>query len=129
MKYQHIISYVASTLWAIDRAKMDAILAALAFRAAGHTFTPAEIQARIGDGRSGQSAASTGGGIAVIPVMGTIAHRGGSMDESSGGTSCERIGAMIDQVAADPNIGTIVYDFDTPGGTVPGAYPAWPTSN
>src|SRR5205823_4331443 len=38
-----------------------------------------------------------------------------------GGTSCERISATIDQIAADPGIGTIVYDFDTPGGTVPGA--------
>ena len=27
---------------------------------------------------------------------------------------------MIDQVAADPNVPTILYDFDTPGGTVTG---------
>jgi signal peptide peptidase SppA len=44
----------------------------------------------------------------------------GGMDESSGGTSCERIGSMIDAVAADPSIGTIVYDCESPGGTVPG---------
>lgn len=119
MKYTHILRYVASTLWAIQPAKLRELLDVLAFRAAGHEFTPEEIQARLGAG-GGSTSAATRGALAVIPVRGVIAHRMGSLDDSSGGTSCERIGAMIAQVAADPGIGTIVYDFDTPGGTVPG---------
>lgn len=118
MKYHHIVGYVATQLWAIEPRKLNELLAILAFRAAGHTFTAEEISARIGSG--GGSTASQAGGVAVIPVRGVIANRMGAMDDSSGGTSCERIGAMIDQVSSDASIGTILYDFDTPGGTVAG---------
>lgn len=118
MKYAHVISYVSNTLWAIDPEKLHTLLAVLAFRAAGHEFTPADIQARIGD--AGSASASTRGAVAVIPIRGVIAHRMGAMDDTSGGTSAEKIGAMIDAVAADPGVGTILYDIDSPGGTVPG---------
>ena len=128
MKYSHIARYVAETPWAILPSKLTELLSVLAFRAAGHEFTAEEIEARLGDsGASGQALQAAAGArpaagrdIAIIPVRGVIAHRMGSMDDTSGGTSCERIGALIDQVAGDPNIPTIVYDFDTPGGTVPG---------
>jgi capsid assembly protease len=119
MKYEHIINYVASTPWAILPAKMTEILSVLAFRAAGHTFTTAEIQARIGEQSPG-ARRSASRGIAVVPIRGVIAHRMGSMDDSSGGTSYERIGKMLHQVLADDSVGTIVLDCDTPGGTVAG---------
>lgn len=119
MKYQHIIRYVDETLWAITPSKMAELLSVLAFRAAGHEFTAEEIHARIGDG-GGSSTPSKAGSVAVIPIRGVIAHRMGTMDDSSGGTSCERIGAMIDQVAGDGGIETLAYDCDTPGGTVIG---------
>lgn len=119
MKYAHILRYVAATPWAIEADKMRELLDILAFRAAGHTYTAEEIQARIGAGGS-SPAASQGSGVAVIPMRGVIAHRMGAMDDSSGGTSTERISAMLRQVAADASIGTIVLDVDSPGGTVPG---------
>lgn len=119
VKYQHIISYLCSAPLALLHEKWIEIASVLAFRAAGHTFTPEEIEARIGS-RSGGGSATTGNGIAVIPIRGVIAHRMGSMDDSSGGTSAERIGAMLRTVASDPSIGTIVYDVDSPGGTIPG---------
>jgi len=118
-KYQHIARYIADTLWAITPAKMAELLEVLAYRAAGHEFTAAEIRARIGDG-GGSAGATKRGAIAVIPIRGVIAHRMGGMDDTSGGTSCERIGAMLDQVAADPGVGTVLFDIDSPGGTVPG---------
>lgn len=119
MKYAHILSYIAGTVWAIDRAKLDELLAVIAYRSAGHMFTQTEIAARIGSG-PGSGSPRAQGGIAVIPIRGVIAHRMGSMDDTSGGTSTERIGAMIEAVAADEAIGTIVYDVDSPGGTVTG---------
>ena len=118
MKYSHILSYVARTPWAIAEDKMHEILSVLAFRASGGTFTPAEIEARIGGSSPAQ--ARTQGAVAVIPIRGVIAHRMGSMDDTSGGTSTERIGAILKQVASDESVGTIVYDIDSPGGTVPG---------
>ena len=92
MKYTHILSYVASTLWAIEHRKLQELLQVLAFRAAGHEFTPDEIKARIGGG--GSSGLRKSGAIAVVPISGVIAHRMGAMDDTSGGTSCERIGAI-----------------------------------
>jgi len=119
MKYQHVLSYVASQLWAIDPRKLQELLAVLAYRAAGHTFTPEDIQARIGDGGAASSA-TQGHDVAIVPIRGVIAHRMGMMDDTSGGTSCERISAMLQRVMADASIGTIVLDVDSPGGTVTG---------
>jgi signal peptide peptidase SppA len=120
MKYSHIARYVSDTPWAILPDKLTELVSVLAFRAAGHEFTAEEIRARIGDSNGAAAAASKRGAVAVIPVRGVIAHRMGSMDDSSGGTSCERIAAMLDQCVADESIGTIVFDIDSPGGTVTG---------
>ena len=119
MKYAHVCRYVSETLWAIHPAKMAELLSTLAFRAAGHEFTPEEIAARIGDPKPGGSLGKRGA-VAVIPIRGVIAHRMDAMSASSGGTSTEQIGAMLSQIAADDSIDTIVYDIDSPGGTVPG---------
>lgn len=118
MKYANIARYVGSTAWAILPEKMDELLSVLAYRAAGHVFSAEEIQARIGDPQ--QPASSRQGAIAVIPLRGVIAHRMGTMDESSGGMSAERFTAMINAAVADPNVGSILIDVDSPGGTVPG---------
>ncbi len=117
MKYQHIVSYVMATLWAIVPEKLAEICSILALRAAGGSFTPEEIQSRIG---APSRAPTSSGSVAVIPIRGVIAHRMSAMDESSGGTSAESIGRMISRVAADASVGTIVYDIDSPGGTVTG---------
>lgn len=119
MKYQLLARYVSETLWAIAPGKLAELIGVLAYRAAGHEFTPAEITARIGNG-GGSSSIRKQGAIAVVPVRGVLAHRMSALDDSSGGASAESISAQLDQIAADPGIGTIVYDFDSPGGTVPG---------
>lgn len=119
MKYSHICHYVGSTAWAMLPEKMDELLAVLAYRAAGHMFTSEEIRARIGDGGDAPASSRTGA-VAVIPLRGVIAHRMGTMDESSGGMSAERFTAMLNAAVADPNISSIVIDCDSPGGTVPG---------
>lgn len=119
MKYAHIIGYVASTVWALAPEKWHELMGVLAFRAAGHEFTPDEIKARIGDGAARQAPGQSGA-VAVIPIRGVIANRMSGMEDSSGGTSTEAIGAMLARVASDESIRTIVYDIDSPGGTVPG---------
>lgn len=120
MKYSRIISYVQSQLWAIEASKLSEILEVLAFRASGGEFTKEEIEARLSDSRDYPSPAASSGAIGVLSVRGTIAHRMGSMEESSGGTSCESIVAGFRQLIANPNVSTIVGDFATPGGTVTG---------
>jgi len=119
MKYQHIARYVRDTPWAITPEKMHELLNVLAFRAAGGELSAEEIRARLGD-ESAPPALRRGTGVAVLPIRGVIAHRMGTMEESSGGTSTERIGAMLRQVMADESVGTVLLDVDSPGGTVPG---------
>lgn len=118
MKYEHLVSYVASEVWAILPTKLSEIVAALAYRASGGEFSAEEIQARIG-GRP-ERAVVSGDAVAVVPIHGTIAHRGGRMPMSSGGTSTEAIGAMFRQAMTDDRVGTILFDVDSPGGTVTG---------
>ncbi len=119
MKYLHVLNYVRGAIWAIDRDKLDEIWAVLSFRASGGVFTDEEIQARIG-ARSDGPAASGGGATAIVPLRGVVAHRIGSMSESSGGMSAERFTRMIQQAAADPSVSSILIDTDSPGGTVNG---------
>lgn len=119
MKYERILRYAATTPLALLPSKWAEIASVLIFRASGHEFTPEEIAARLGDERGGSGPASTGT-IAVIPIRGVIANRMGTMDESSGGVSAERIGAMLSAVAEQPSVKTILFDIDSPGGTVPG---------
>lgn len=118
MKYERIVSYVASQLWAITPEKWAEIASVLAYRASGAEFTPEEIQARIGG--AARDAVQGGGAIGVVPIRGTIAHRMGGMAESSGGASTEGIGQMFDAAASDESIGTILLDADSGGGTVTG---------
>jgi ClpP class serine protease len=56
--------------------------------------------------------------VALINVQGTICPRLTLMDEISGGCSCEEVGKALDAALADESVGTIVLNFDTPGGSV-----------
>jgi hypothetical protein len=56
--------------------------------------------------------------VALINVQGTISPRLSLMDEISGGCSAEDVGKAFDAAIADETVGTIVLNFDSPGGSV-----------
>jgi signal peptide peptidase SppA len=116
----NILKYVANSAWAILPDKWAEMMPALMRHVRGESLSAEELQAALGDTRSQPPTSSKRGAIAVIPIRGVIAHRMNALDDSSGGTSAERIGAMLKAVAADDSIGTIVYDVDSPGGSVTG---------
>jgi signal peptide peptidase SppA len=118
MRYEHVMAAVCGDAWAILEDKLHEITRVLAFRASGQHFSEDEIQARIGSRSSGVSA--PGRSVAVLPVRGTIAHRMGSMDESSGGISTERLSGMLSQAMGDESVATVLLDIDSPGGVVTG---------
>jgi len=62
------------------------------------------------------------GNIAVIPVLGSISQRsaGGMWGMIFGGTTTESLSLAFRQMLADETVGTIVFDIDSPGGTVGG---------
>lgn len=81
----------------------------------GH-FTAADLHAELGipmpEDRPQRERV---GKIAVIPIVGVIANRTQSM-----GTSTQQISVQINRALADPDVIGILYDHDSPGGTVTG---------
>jgi len=62
------------------------------------------------------------GGVAVIPVSGTLVHKFGHMQPYSGMTGYDGIIARVEEALADPTVTGILLDMDTPGGEVSGCF-------
>lgn len=121
MKYQNVIYQICSTAWAIMPEKLAEITAIVLSRADGDRLTAAEIEARVNAARSNsQRIENAGQAIAVLSLVGTIIPRGNMFAESSGAVSCQRFAHSFRQMIADPDVGHIVIDIDSPGGSVGG---------
>jgi protease-4 len=59
-------------------------------------------------------------GVAIITVEGVIGKRLGMIEQCMGGCDVDNISAQIDEAMADESVSKIVFDFNTPGGTVTG---------
>lgn len=119
MKYQHVVTEVFRKPWAILPDKFNTITQLISLRAAGEKLTEAEIRARLGI-RAARQPGGTFGAVAVIPIFGVISHRMNLMTQMSGGTSIEKLTAQFRQALADPSVKAIVFDVDSPGGSVEG---------
>lgn len=119
MNFEHLRTLVYDQPWAILPEKLQAIQSLLAQRLSGVHLSDEEIASRIGaaDARRGSV---RNGAIAVLPVYGVLMQRIDMISAMSGGTSTERIARDFRQLMADPNVGTIVLDVDSPGGGVYG---------
>ena len=62
-------------------------------------------------------------GVAVVPVVGTLVNRGVAIGEDlSGFTSYESIAVQLKAALADPQVGAILLDIDSPGGEATGMF-------
>jgi HK97 family phage prohead protease len=117
-RYNKVISAMTGMKWAMQPEKLETICALISARANGVVATEEEMRAAMmmshGDAPAPQS------GVAVIPIYGTISHRATMLDSFSGGTSCEAITASLRAALADDTVNTIVFDIDSPGGSVTG---------
>lgn len=119
--YPHVLRYVAETPWAIRPETFAVIREVVSLRAAGVRFDEEELEERLAAARERQAARPrpvSGGAVAVIPLMGVIVPRASMFSQMSGGTSLDRFRSQIRKAAADPDIGSIVLDVDSPGGSV-----------
>jgi signal peptide peptidase SppA len=124
-KYSHIVRAVRQRPWAIDPASKEwaAMLDIVDLRAAGTSLTDDEIQTRIAAAVNGpRNGAAQGQGVAIIPVYGVISHRMDLMSQMSGGTSVQGLQRAFRSALADPEIGAIIFDVDSPGGSVEGIF-------
>jgi signal peptide peptidase SppA len=62
------------------------------------------------------------GSIGVIPIEGTLVHKGAYLGESSGETSYEGIQAQVQRARRDPSVRAVVFEVDSYGGEVAGAF-------
>jgi signal peptide peptidase SppA len=125
MLYSNIARAVFGRPWAIwpGSGQAEAVAEIASLRAAGVRLDDAEVRARLeaAAGSAGpRSGARSSGAVAVIPVYGTIMQRASLMSEMSGGTSVERVAAAFRQAMADESVGSVVMEFDSPGGEVGG---------
>lgn len=116
MKYEHIVSLVRETPWAILPSKLAVITDLLAFRAAGGRLTDEEITARVGAVEA--PAQGMVGQIAVLPLFGVLMQRADLMSEMSGATSVERFATTFRAAVDDSQVRAIVINIDSPGGSV-----------
>jgi capsid assembly protease len=71
-------------------------------------------------GRAGPRSALSSGAVSVIPIYGPLSHRETLFAMIFGGSSTQRLSASLRQALADPNISSIIFDIDSPGGVVDG---------
>lgn len=149
MKYSRIVAEFYRRVWVIREETLVAMEGLLRQQAWGTKWTPEEIRERIAAANAasgylghesfearflafddepmpmlaaGKRNAAKPGSVAVIPMTGIISHRASMMSEISGGGggSVQNLTAQFRQALADTNCKAIVFDVDSPGGSVEG---------
>jgi signal peptide peptidase SppA len=120
-KYTQVTKAVYERPWAIQPSMLAVIEEVVRLRAAGSPFGSDEIDQRVvaaanGPRRGGLRAQ----GVAVIPMYGVISKRMDLMTAMSGGTSVDQLTSQFRDALADPEVGAILFDVDSPGGSVDG---------
>ena len=62
------------------------------------------------------------GSVAVIPVEGTLVHKGAWVESDSGETSYQGLQTQVARAIADPGVKGVVFEVDSFGGEVAGAF-------
>ena len=112
------LDMIQNKAWALLPAKLDEINAFIEARIADPKIT-----FEVAKGKSGNKADDRyeiRDGVAIIPVYGVIDKRANLFMDFSGGTSTELLQRDIKTALSDPNVGAILLDIDSPGGSVDG---------
>lgn len=62
------------------------------------------------------------GKVAVIPVEGTLVHKGAWVESDSGETSYQGLQTQVRRAMTDPDVAGVVFEVDSFGGQVAGAF-------
>jgi signal peptide peptidase SppA len=118
--YDHLAAFALEHPWALT-AHMRAIVANILARRLAGMDDDDEAIARAQQARESRDITVRGGGlVAVIPLMGVVAPRMNMLSEISGGATFEGLTKQLQAAVADPDVKTIVFDVDSPGGNVAG---------
>lgn len=117
--YPNIVLAFAAEPWALEETKLRAVVEFLMFKASGGEIGTAPDLARVTQ-RIEERVAKSDGAVGLLPVYGILSQRMNMMQEMSGGTSLQQLGAEFRGMLADAGTKAIILDFDTPGGGVSG---------
>jgi len=115
----HVVRAICGSAWAIVPEKLDEILAFVNARAQGTLLDAAEIAAAIGE-KNGTREPGQQGGVAVLPLFGTLFYRMGGVEAISGGTSVQGFSAAFREALRRGDVSAILIDVDSGGGSVEG---------
>lgn len=120
LRYPRILRYVSETPWAMEPGRLLDILDVLAFKAHGGQMSKEEIREYCG--LSAATRAERAGAVAVLQLRGIIAHHIEQVQDISGpgGTSVEGFRSRFRSALAHDDVGSILIDIDSPGGSVEG---------
>jgi signal peptide peptidase SppA len=118
-----------ATAWALDPTIHALMCQVLDRWATGVRLGADEIAAAVGSAPQGpaaiqarrEAASQASGGVAVIPVYGVLTHRAyAAANVSTPLTSTEALAEQFRAAIANSDVGSIVLDVDSPGGSVNG---------
>jgi len=126
-RFPHLAQRLFNVPLAILPGKAEVVMAALADRfGIAHLFRAGGERVALDAYDAGEPhidrAYEVLGGIAIVPVQGTLVHRLGSLRPYSGMTGYDGIRAVFLQALHDPEVQAIVLDIDSPGGEVSGCF-------
>lgn len=110
----------------ITERKLEVILSALGPRMGGVDLSRVRPMTAWDDApeaeKRSRSPLNVVGNIAVIQVVGTLAHRVSAMEASSGASSYETLAAEFDAALKDPRVEGVLLEVDSFGGTASGCF-------
>lgn len=123
MTLTRILQFAFSQVWAMEEGFHRQMSQVLLRHAEGVKLSDLEIAAATGtELRKRPIEMRIEKGVAVIPIHGVIAHRASAVGRLSSdvGTSVEHIRRDLEAALVDDSVQAIVFDVDSPGGSVSG---------
>ena len=114
--FPYLMSRLVGTPLLIAKPKLDVILDVMHRKLSGQAMQSPQQSLHHG----GFSFAE--GGVAIIPVMGTLVRRSSLMSAESGLTSYHHIETMVEDAFADPAVNAVLLEIDSCGGEAGGVF-------
>ena len=122
MNFPHIAARIFDTPLLIDPAKLATLVAVLGPRIdAGYDWGMID-PAHAREVKRSDKGYMVADGVAIIPIEGTLVHRGSTPNASSGLTGYNRLSEWFRSALDDSAVRSILLDIDSPGGEVAGAF-------
>lgn len=128
MSYPRLATRLYNTVLMIEPGKAEVIEAVFRAYADGRSESLPAFEAKPAQAapvpmeRTDSGYSLTAGGVAVLPVHGTLVQRADGLDAMSGLTGYNVISRRLQAALADPKVRGIVMEFDSPGGEVAGVF-------